>query len=235
MTQFREFASTEAFATLRVTPGQAGSLNCGELSQSATRCFFATDTHLEKTDDLQIWNVAKEAREPVAIKPRPRAIDFSPSGKYLWSYYWDDASFHLWDLDARRQRLLEKYPSTVCGANFSPGEKFLAAATHDGIIRVWEVEGLRLIHTLRTRADATWGLCFSRDERTLLAANWDGRIRLWDMETGEERLTLSVPSGAALEVAITPDGRSVIGGYDGKAVIWQAAKDAEVPTYRPKK
>jgi WD40 repeat protein len=222
-------------ADFTVTPGQARSLVCRRWPRGGTRCLITPNTEFEKTDDLQIWNVAKEAREPVAIKPRPRQCDFSPSGKYFWSYYWDDASLHVWDLDARRQLLRERYSSTVSGANFSPGERYVAAATHDGIIRVWEVDGLRLIRTFRTRADATWGLCFTKDERTLLASNWDGRIRLWDVDTGEERLTLSSPGGAAHDIGVTPDGRTVIGAYDGNAVIWQAAKDAEVPRYRPKK
>jgi WD40 repeat protein len=197
-------------------------------------CYCPTILNIDHADDIQVWNLRKATREPVAIKLRPRKCDFSPSGRYLYAFYWD-GPFHVWDLDAGRAVLQESYLSPVSGADFSPSERYVAAATHDGLIRIWKTDGMRLIHTLRTRADATWGFRFSWDERTFLAANWDGRIRLWDLETGEERLTLGGPSGAATNVAITPDGRTVIGAYDGMAVLWHAAKDGEAPRYRTKK
>ncbi len=232
--QFPELLQSKPLAVFRVPPGQARDLSLRLYSANGSRCLLVLgrDRRLEQADDIQIWNIRTAAREPVAIKPRPRVSDFSPTGRYLYAYYWNDNSIHVWDLDAGRRLLLEKYPTAVSGAHFSPAEKYVAAATHDGLIRVWKTEGMRLVHTLRTRAEATWGLRFSKDERTLLASNWDGRIRLWDLETGEERLNLGGPDGAAHDVAITPDGRTVIGAYDGTAVIWRAAKDGEAPKYR---
>src|SRR5262249_43179218 len=55
-------------------------------------------------------------------------------------------------------------------------------------------------------------------------ASWDQTVKLWDVASGQEVLTLKVPGGrSAASVAFSPDGKRLVGDFEGTIMIWDAS------------
>jgi WD40 repeat protein len=62
---------------------------------------------------------------------------------------------------------------------FSPGERWVAASSLEGPIRVWSVEGGQLRALLRGHSNRVPHVEFSADGGTLFSASWDHSARRW--------------------------------------------------------
>jgi WD40 repeat protein len=73
---------------------------------------------------------------------------------------------------------------------FSASGKWLASASADRTVRVWDVATGQSRATLEGHALPVRAAAFGPTEDLLATASMDGTVRLWDVVKGEERLTL---------------------------------------------
>jgi WD40 repeat protein len=78
--------------------------------------------------------------------------------------------------------------------------------------KVGEVQRFGWGHSIQSAA-------FSPDGRFVVSGGTDGSIRLWDLATGKELRRLPDHAGWAWDVRFTPDGKSVISGGRGDALL----------------
>src|SRR5262249_43829069 len=72
-------------------------------------------------------------------------------------------------------------------------------------------------------------LALSPDGRRLASAHGE-TLKVWDTQTGEELLTLKVPTEGVGSVFFSPDGRRLAGGGgEGTVWIWEATPLPETP------
>jgi WD40 repeat protein len=88
------------------------------------------------------------------------------------------------------KRIVHSYESVnggVAAVRFLPGTgHLLAGAGMDGVVRLWEVEGVRrCVRTYSGHGKGVKDVCFANDGRSFLSAGYDAAIRLWDTETGK--------------------------------------------------
>jgi WD40 repeat protein len=89
------------------------------------------------------------------------------------------------------------------------------------IIRVWDVPGAVLRHTLKGHGFAITCLAVTPDGRFALSGSEDQRLILWDLALGAAIHTLQGHQNSVRAAAITPDGRCAIsGGQDQSVRIW---------------
>ena len=69
---------------------------------------------------------------------------------------------------------------------------------------------------------------WSPDSSRVATASNDGTVRVWDVETGNELLTLDIPTLYASAVWWSPDGQHLaIGGLGTQTSIWRVWQSTE--------
>jgi WD40 repeat protein len=108
------------------------------------------------------------------------AVALAPSGRWLAASLVKGNAVVLIDpADLKRKRRLEGHPGRVRDLAFSADERFLASASDDGTVHVWEVRTGRLRHTLRGHTGHVYAVLFMPDDKRLVSAGQDRTIRVW--------------------------------------------------------
>ncbi len=164
------------------------------------------------------------------------SVRFSPDGRRLVSAGLDlpfplrpqVARIHLWDA-ASGQQLGELlgHEGIVSDAAFTRDGRLLASCSHDGTLRLWDLEAGREIHRMQA-PDRLSQLAFSPNEELVAAACDDGAVHIWGVSEGEHRATLQHSERKANRhlhrlpcLAFSPDGRLLASvSADATVRIW---------------
>jgi RNA polymerase sigma factor (sigma-70 family) len=173
----------------------------------------------------------KETRRLEAMDDGDLVFAIHPGGK-LFACAKDFVAIRLIDTaTGQTLRTLER-PENDDGISdlaFTPDGTRLAAAGHEKMIHVWDVESAKEIppppgHTAEVRR-----LCASADSGTLISAGEDGRIITWDRATGKPRHTDRVASKTN-DIAISADGRLAAFAVKKQVRLWNRAANREIRT-----
>ncbi len=117
--------------------------------------------------------------------------------------------------------MLEGHKGRIWSVAFSPDGKWIASASWDGTIGLWQPNG-RNIRFLRGHNGLVWYVAFSRDGRTLASSGDDATIKLWNLASMQEAATLHGHDGPVSSVAFSPNGYYLAsaGGYTVR--LWKA-------------
>jgi len=113
----------------------------------------------------------------------------------------------------------------VLAAALAPDGALLAVGTQDGALHIWDVRARRW--RVRDLGDhklgTVWKVIYSRDGAHVYSSSDDGIVRVWDARTWTAR-SLEAGEGAALGLALSPDGATLAAGYkSGAIVLWDVA------------
>jgi WD40 repeat protein/RIO-like serine/threonine protein kinase len=113
---------------------------------------------------------------------------------------------------------------------FSHDGRLLAASSLEGIIRLWDTNGLQPIDVLRGHLIGVNAVVFSPDgQRLASGSQGDEAVKLWDVPTRQEVATLSGEGLIADGLTFSPDGNLLVGiNAQRKALIWRAPSLEEI-------
>ena len=117
--------------------------------------------------------------------------------------------------------MLDGHKGRICGVAFSPNGKWIASASWDGTIGLWQPNG-RNIRFLRGHNGAVWDVAFSQDGRTLASGANDGTIKLWNLASMQEAATLHGHEGPVCRVAFSPSSSLLASAAEGAVRLWKA-------------
>ncbi len=139
-------------------------------------------------------------------------LAFTPDGQLLLSACGDQYVREIDFPNMATARLAGRHTGGAQAVAMSPNGLYLASAGRDLPIRILN-RGTQVNHVLRGNPGRVNGLSFSRDSNLLAAACQDGRVRVWqsglELQQEEKWANLRCREGAAGEVALSPDGRSI--------------------------
>ena len=116
-------------------------------------------------------------------------------------------------------------------ATFSPDDNYIATASGDKTVRLWEANSGRELRALEGHADEVRSVAFSPNGKHVLSGSWDKTARIWDVETGKEIRRFEQPDRVS-SVAFSPGGQyALIGSSDKKARLWDVATGREVRAF----
>ncbi len=185
---------------------------------------------------LRVWDMT--AGQELAAFPEPRGIysaHISPDGRLVASCSFSDRLIRVREVESERLVGEIRCGVQLARVRFSPNGKWLATASTDGKLLLWDVEQVLAgerptLEPLREIAAVGFnlqGVAFSPDGRRIAAGGgpmgdepfgWAG---LWDVMTGEPIAQMEGMPDATLGIAVSPDGLHVAtAGRDGMARLW---------------
>ena len=112
-----------------------------------------------------------------------------------------------------------RHLTTIWGLAASPDGKWLATASHNGEVVLWDAATGQRSRTLAGHRDLAWGIAFSPDSRLLASSSDD--VKIWDVATGDERTRFTGHDRLVVALAFHPTRPWVISGcYDGTVRLW---------------
>lgn len=119
---------------------------------------------------------------------------------------------------------------------YSPDGKFLASASKDGTVKIWDANNLAVLKTIKVVDDpglydgyGAFGAAYSPDGKWLAVVAADGRLTVWDTSSWQLKYQVAAHKGIIYGVAYSRDGKYIAtGGADSVARVWDASTGKKV-------
>jgi WD40 repeat protein len=119
----------------------------------------------------------------------------------------------------------------INSVTFSHDRRWLASASADNTIVIWDLASGLQFCTLAGHADSVTAVAFSPNDKLLASGCSDNNVKLWDFTAGKELFNLATgnhPMGISA-VAFEPSGQKLISlNQDTTAITWDAASGQEI-------
>ncbi|KAI9772291.1 MAG: hypothetical protein M1840_001040 [Geoglossum simile] len=136
----------------------------------------------------------------------------------------DDFTMYLWEPQKSTKPLsrMVGHQKQVNHVSFSPDGLYIASASFDNHVKLWNARNGKFIYTLRGHVAPVYQCAFAPDSRLLVSSSKDTTLKVWDVRTGKLHTDLPGHKDEVYAVDWSPDGKMVGSGGKDKAVrLWR--------------
>lgn len=198
----------------------------------ATAAFSADGSRLLTIEGstVRLWNArtGDEIMQMGHVAGDHMVVAFSPDRRqFAVSSY---AEPELVDIGSRQSLAeFDDHGDVVRSVAFHPSGRFLATASHDGTVRVWDAETGEEIERLTSDGAEFNDASFDASGDRLVTASHDGTARVWDWQQGKPMAVLR-HGEVVRAAAFSPenDNTVVTGADDGFARVWDLETESVI-------
>jgi WD40 repeat protein len=120
----------------------------------------------------------------------------------------------------------------VWSVAWSPNGKYIASASADKTVQVWNANNGSHQYTYTGHTDTVYQLAWSPDSQRVASASYDGTVQIWNALTGFYPLNYTEHTSWVWPVAWSHDGNYIASAGGDKMVrVWKAANAQSLFTY----
>ncbi|GLJ05982.1 hypothetical protein SUGI_0029860 [Cryptomeria japonica] len=137
----------------------------------------------------------------------------------------DDFTMFLWEPTSSKhpKARMTGHQQLVNHVYFSPDGQWVASASFDKSVKLWNGTTGKFITTFRGHVGPVYQISWSADSRLLLSGSKDSTLKIWDMRTLKLREDLPGHADEVFSVDWSPDGEKVAsGGKDRVLKLWMS-------------
>jgi len=205
------------------------ALKVGPLAP-VTAVAFSPDSKLLASGsygNVAVWDLTgvKPAKFLTNVLGAVNDLRFSPDGKLLAVAGGQPSAkgdLRLYQVgDWKLLGVLRGHDDVVFSAAFSQDGRYLASASFDKTVRVWNVIQLKEEYVHTGHSDFVYAVAFSPDGKYLVSASKDRTVKMVEALTGKSAFTFSGMNEDVLAVAFSPDGKQVVSsGFEASLHWW---------------
>jgi len=148
-------------------------------------------------------------------------VTFNRDGKQLITAR--DRTITFWDLkSAKEVTHIEAHDLPILALTLSPNGQFLASASHDQTVKIWNLQTRQLVKTL------TGHRSFSPDGKLLASGGGDRTVRLWNLTTGGMIRSFSQQPDPVYALTFNATGDRLISGGWSVINLWNVTTGSRI-------
>ncbi|GMF38887.1 unnamed protein product [[Candida] boidinii] len=135
----------------------------------------------------------------------------------------DDFTMYLWEPTKSNKPIcrMTGHQKLVNHVSFSPDGRYIASASFDNSIKLWDGRDGKFIATFRGHVAPVYQVSWSSDCRLIVSGSKDTTLKVWDVKTRKLMVDLPGHKDEVYAVDWSVDGKRVAsGGKDKMVRIW---------------
>lgn len=151
---------------------------------------------------------------------------FSPDGN-LVATGGDDGTVKIWQAASGKEiRTFAIAAGGIYALDFSPNGRTLAVGSTNGAVGLYRVSDGGRVQQLQGHSRAVSSIDFSNSGNRLVSSSVDSTVRVWNVDNGSR--VQNFAGQPFYSAAYHPNGRDVVTGGDGRAIVWQVREGSRV-------
>ncbi|CAO3632865.1 unnamed protein product [Cunninghamella blakesleeana] len=132
----------------------------------------------------------------------------------------DDFTMFFWEPETSRKPItrMTGHQKLVNHVSFSPDGRYIASASFDNSVKLWDGSTGKFIGNLRGHVGAVYQVCWSSDSRMLASCSKDTTIKIWDIKKMKIKVDLPGHLDEVFALDWSPGGDKMASGSKDKTL-----------------